>query len=208
MYAKFSHLVDQNGAPIRNVILKQHHHVRIDGEFKADCKIWEQFLQSQEIFTRPMVDFEDFQNNAELIDFYTDASQGETKGFGCFYSDQWTFGPWKPGFIKNYEPSIAYLELFILCIRVFVWQEQLSNTRVIVHCDNQAVVEIVNSQMSSCKQSMVLLRLLTLNNLKFNRRLFAQYITTKDNYLSDALSQLQIIKFFQLAARDGREVRI
>ena len=74
MYTKFSHLVDRNGAPIRNAILKQHHHICIDGEFKADCKIWEQFLRSQEIFARPMVDFEDFQNNAELIDFYTDAS--------------------------------------------------------------------------------------------------------------------------------------
>ena len=47
MYAKFA-----CGKP-----LKQHHHIRLDQEFKFDCKVWETFLcsSSASVVNRPMV---------------------------------------------------------------------------------------------------------------------------------------------------------
>ena len=65
---------------------------------------------------------------------------------------------------------------------------------------------MINSLSSGCKQCMLLLRLLTLNNLQHNRRVFCQYVETYNNYLADALSRLQIKRFFSLASKDGHQV--
>ena len=48
------------------------------------------------------------------------------------------------------------------------------------------------------KKCMVLLRMLVLNCLKFNRRVSAVYVSSKDNFLSDAMSHNQMLKFRQL----------
>ena len=46
---------------------------------------------------------------------------------------------------------------------------------------------------------MKLIRLLTLNNLRHDRRIFIRHVEGKSNVLSDALSRLKFDKFFQLA---------
>ena len=80
---------------------------------------------------------------------------------------------------------------------VFAWPERIQNTRVI-RCDNESVVHMVNSMSSNCAQCMKLLRLLTLNNLKFNRRIFVHHISGKNKLLSDALSRMKFEKIFRL----------
>ena len=45
---------------------------------------------------------------------------------------------------------------------------------------------------------MVLIRMLTINGLHFNRRLSAKYISTKENSLADALSRGQMSCFRRL----------
>ena len=100
--------------------------------------------------------------------------------------------------MKQYHPSIEYLELFALCAGIFTWESELRDCRIIVLCDNQAVVAMVNAITSRCPNCMQLLRLLVLNGLMFNRRVFASYIDTKSNFLSDALSQSQLKCFRRL----------
>ena len=70
---------------------------------------------------------------------------------------------------------------------------------MLVSCDNQAVVGMINNLASSCPQCMFLLRILVLNCLKFNRRIVARYISSRENYLSDALSRGKIQRFLDLA---------
>ena len=95
------------------------------------------------------------------------------------------------------KPGIAYLELFALTVGILVWQSEpeLKDSRVILHCDNISVVHMVNSLTSSCKNCMVLIRLLTINNLLYSRRLTDVYVNMKDNGLSDALSRNQMKTF-------------
>ena len=97
--------------------------------------------------------------------------------------------------MKHCEPSIAYLELFAICAAIYSWTDKLRNLRVLLHCDNQAVVEMVNSMSSKCPQCMKLIRLITLMGLKLNSRFFAQCISTKKNLAADSLSRLQLEKF-------------
>ena len=55
-------------------------------------------------------------------------------------------------------------------------------------CDNTSAVEMINNTTSSCQNCMVLIRILVLESLKSNVRVFAKYISSKANAYSDALS--------------------
>ena len=171
MYAKFSGFTkvgsvtckDQNKKEERT-ILKPHYYVRLDAEFKDDCRMWIKFLsQSDQCIPvlRPFADLAEDKSAAHL-QFFSDASAAISTGFGCYYNGQFTFGMWSTGFIENCKPSIAYLELYALCVAVFIWSNELCNCRVVIACDNIAAVNMVNNTTSSCKNCIVLIRLLTL----------------------------------------------
>ena len=104
---------------------------------------------------------------------------------------------WGEDFIDKFNPSIEYLELFALVAGVLTWEseEVLVNTRITIFCDNMGIVGMINKMTSNCK---ILLRILTLNNLRFNRRITARYVDTKSNFLADALSRNQIKRFKML----------
>ena len=183
--------------------LKQHHHIRLDNKFKSDCRIWIQFLASDEfqVLNRPMVDLLQPEWNMQEVGFTSDASAAATKGFGCTLGTKWLRGDWGSDFILQKKPSIEYLELFALCMGILSWQNQLENIKMIVHCDNESVVHMVNGLTSKCKNCMLLLRVLTLNGLIHNRKVVAKYISMKSNYLSDALSQGQMLQFRNLGSK-------
>ena len=184
--------------------LKFYHHVTMDVEFRNDCAMWLTFLKNandnKALLCRPFIDFEDTMTTAEELQFFTDASKKETYGFGAVYGNHWTFGVWEKDFIRTHDPSIEYLELFALCIGIFSWGNELANRRVIVHCDNQAVVQMINNTTSSCVNCMYLIRMLVLDGIMYNRRLFAKYIKSGDNILADALSRQQLKRFWDNAS--------
>ena len=174
--------------------------MRVDAEFKKDCQVWIDFLsdQSSTGVCRPMINLAE-SVVATDIGFSSDASAKASLGFGCVLGDKWTYGMWEPGFIKTFTPSIEYLELYALVAGIMTWQYELCNIRMFVHCDNQAVVSMINNLSSSCPNCMILIRMLVLNGLKYNRRIFAVYLSTKANYLVDSLSRGKIRKFLSLA---------
>ena len=108
-------------------------------------------------------------------------------------------GEW---FHQNYNPSIEYLELVGLTAALLTWGKFITDQRVILFCDNTAVVGMVNSMTSSCKNCMYLLRLIALDNLIHNRRVFVKYVKTADIYLADTLSRLQFSRFWKLAPKE------
>ena len=90
-----------------------------------------------------MVDVSKFMTAWQLC-FYSDASAKVTLGFGAIFNSKWIYGQWEPGFIKQCNPSIEYLELFALTVAVLTWEEYLENDRIILFWDNASVVEMVN----------------------------------------------------------------
>ena len=69
-------------------------------------------------------------------------------------------------------------------------------------CDNQSVVAMVNNNSSSCKNCMVLIRILVLHSMKMNARVYAKYVTSRDNKILDLLSRLKIDTFKKLTKDD------
>ena len=209
MYSKYVHIegLQTNGSATmgtlkKTVKLKQHHHVRVDAEFRNDCKVWKTFLEHQSVVNRPMINFDTDSFSASQLKFFTDSSRNELLGFGCIYNSHWTFGQWENNFIRDCQPSICYLELFAVCVGIFTWAEELRDMRIEVFCDNQGAVEIINSSSSKCKNCLLLVKMLTLNNLMFNRRVFARFIPTKENFLADSLSRLKFEAFFHAAGKN------
>ena len=176
--------------------LKQHHHIKVDSELRSNCSMWETFLNHPSSLCRPLIDFLKVLT-ADTLDFYTDAS-GEL-GFGCVFDKEWTFGKWNPDFIEKARPSIEYLGLFAVAVAILLWAEKLANRQVIIYCDNQSVVEMINKSVSSCRNCMVLIRFITLASIRANVRFFADYVRSVDNIRADALSRGQLSRIWRHA---------
>ena len=89
MYAKYSEVATRQS----NSKLKPHHHVRLDAEFRNDCRIWDLFLQNQSAVCRPFIDIKDKEHTwtAKQLKFYTDASKNQFLGIGMMFNKEWSF---------------------------------------------------------------------------------------------------------------------
>ena len=88
-----------------------------------------------------------------------------------------------------YKGSIEYLELYTVTARILAWIEQFCNKGVYIFCNNQSVVDIINKSSSSYKNCMVLIRMITLQGLKCNVRIYARHRRGIHNKISDAISR-------------------
>ena len=123
------------------------------------------------------IDFNEL--SADEIFMYSDASKNKDLGFGAVCQNDWMIGMWAESklnpesddnFIQDQDPSIAYLELYALVAGVIQWIHRFANKRVILFCDNESVVHMVNKSSSRCKNCMVLIRLMTLESMVHNVR--------------------------------------
>ena len=197
MYAKFSGCISlpdnrKVNDSRSNRQLKPYHHVRLDAEFRQDCLMWIDFLENQKKgICRPFIDAS-VSVTAKQLDFYSDVTKGVNLGLGAVFGKRWLFARWEDNYIQNLDPSIEYLELLGLCMGVFAWSHLLKNQRVIIFCDNQAVINIMNNTSSACKNCMVLIQFLTLRCLRENIRIFCRWIRGKNNLRADLLSRQKI----------------
>lgn len=95
--------------------------------------------------------------------------------------------------------NITFLEYFPILAAVHMFEDQLANKKVIFHCDNAAVVEIINCQTSKCPRVMDLVRPFVLKCLQINVLIRAQHIKGVNNTIADALSRFDMQLFRELA---------
>ena len=187
--------------------LKLHHHIKISHETKLDLKIWEIFLHRPEVLSRPFLDVYGTEFTSETLDMYSDASKNPELGLGALCGEEWTYCQWNSTFITEMYPSIEYLELYAVLVAVKLWIHNYKNKRIILFCDNRSVVDMINSNTSSCKNCMVLIQILVLEGILHNVRIGAKHISGKANYFSDALFRLQLKRFWDLASQHNKQFR-
>ena len=180
-----------------STVLKQHHNIRITAENKQDLKTWKFFLSRPDAFYRefliPQI------HTATELDMYSDASRNFKLGFGAYCGPEWTVGQWDEQFCIAKQPSIEYLDLFGVTVVVLNWLKLFKNMRIVLFCDNEAVMSMINNSSSKCKNCMVLVRMIVLESLVYNTRVFARYVKSKDNEKADAISRLQWSRFWKIA---------
>ena len=152
--------------------LKQHHHVRVNREMRLNLQVWKVFLSKPTAFARPFIDYSNVLA-AEEIDFYTDSSGNSKLGMGGICGNSWMYAQWDEKWTNENNPSIEYLELYAVTTAIISWIRRFTTQRVVIFCDNNSVVEMINSSSSRCKNCMMLIRLIVLECIISNVRVFA-----------------------------------
>ena len=164
-------------------IAKPFYFIRITKEVKEDLKIWEMFLKN---FNGKTIIRELPVNDSLTLHMYSDASK---LGFGATFGSEWIQSTWP----ENWKAlNIALLELFPIYVMIKMFGMKLTNSKILFHCDNIAVVSIVNNQTSKDKLIMKLVRPLVLLLLQFNINFKAVHIAGVKNVLADAISRYQV----------------
>lgn len=198
--------------------LKQFHHVRVDNELRADCQLWMKFLHDPINVSRPFLDFIPGKG-AEVLVLASDASLNSKLGMGGHFTrmkmengrpklvTSWFCQKWPAKFVAQSNCSIEVAELLGACMAVTIWIPELKGRRVVIWCDNQAVVHMINNASSSCKKCMFLLRHWTLMCMTFSCRVFCRFVSTRQNWRADALSRMKIHTFKSgMTKSDGGQV--
>ena len=171
-----------------------HHHIRVTNAMLQDLLVWQQFLKE---FNGSSMITQSW-SHATYFNLYTDAAG--TEGFGAFLDNQWTNGKWPRDFKSGRMlKDITFKELFPIVLAIYLWGDNFVNQKVLFHCDNQAVVTIINRQTSKSKRTMHLVRLLVSYCLGRNIAFRAVHIPGAKNGIADALSRFQFRKFRRLA---------
>ena len=91
------------------------------------------------------------------------------------------------------------LEYFPIIVALHLWGSYLRNKKILLHTDNMAVVQAINSMTSKSDNMMVLLRHFTLKCLEFNVLVKTEHIPGYKNSIADSLSRFQFQRFRELA---------
>ena len=166
--------------------LKAPHHVtRVNKSIKGDLNMWLTFLENYNgvsVF-RDQVEV----TNGDL-EFFTDAAA--SIGMGIYLKGKWAQAKWGDHFKAETEGNnITFLEYFPILVALHLFGEEVRNKKVLFHCDNAAVVEIINQQTSRCPRVMNLVRPLVLKCMELNTVIRAKHIKGEHNIIADALSR-------------------
>ena len=172
-------------------VTQSFHHIRLNGEARADINCWLDYLQAHNGTT---LFLERDWTSSQSINLYSDAAG--SKGFAAVYGAAWVAGPFPDSWASFH---ITIKELYPIVLALSLWGHTLQNRRVRFHTDNQACVHIINSQTSKDKHIMHLVRHLVSVSLKHNILFRAEHIPGRHNVISDLLSRFQFQKAAQLA---------
>jgi len=124
------------------------------------------------------------------IYLFTDASG--SLGWGAVYGSRWLQGSWSPDEILA---SIEYKELYAICGACSSWGHLWQKLRILVYCDNEAVVMCLAKGYSKSPAVMDLIRRLFFVCTKFGFTVSAKHIPGRTNVAADALSRRDLQAF-------------
>ena len=166
-----------------------HYKIKLNSEFQKDVDWWIRYMRS---WNGVSLFYEEAWLSNDLLQLYTDASD---LALAAYYSSSYFILTFENNFEHLKHKSINYRELLAIVIAVCTWGRSFKQKRILFHCDNYSVVEIINKGTSNSPDMMELVRTLFFECAHYGCELKAAWIDTKANYLADSLSRLNIDKF-------------
>ncbi len=167
-----------------------HFKIKLNKSARADLYWWMKSIQSHNGVTYFPVKWHE--NECSVL--FTDASD---RAMGGWIDGHWYAYPYTGEMAHASSLPIHYREMMAVCIGVATFADQLSNHKVILRVDNQAICHAINAGTIKCEPTMKLIRCLYYTMTQCNIQCQAKYISTEDNVQADALSRLDIQKFRQ-----------
>ena len=146
---------------------KAHHHICLGEVARSDIIWWDTFLKSWNgvsIFPPSL-------SQHPRHHFYSDAAG--SFGCGAVWENHWFPYQWPP---SSRGSAIATQELLPIFVACMIWGPWWKDSSVLVHCDNLAVVQVVNSGYSTDKDMMHILCCLFFIRAYWGIRLQAEHI--------------------------------
>ena len=163
-------------------ISRPNFHIRLNNEARLDMAAWLVFLES---FNGVSVLLNENWLSSEKLELFTDASN---LGFAGVLKGKWFQGGWPSSWEQKH---IAIKELFPIVLALKMWSTHLRDRRLLILCDNEAVVYVINKQSSRDSSLMSLIRTLTVTLMQFNIVIRAKHVPGKLNVVADMLSRFQ-----------------
>jgi len=172
---------------------KTHHlaHIRISKAAKRDLHWWTVLLHQWNgvaiIHSLPR----------PVITIYTDASG--TKGIGGIWEDK-AFSVHLNR--RHRTKHINWKEMFAIFFAVSLWADEWIGCRVILMCDNSAVVDAINKK-SMRGITITILQFILLIAAIRDIELHSEWLSSEDNAIADALSRHQFDRLTSLCEQQG-----
>ena len=157
---------------------RRHHHIRLNKEFRSDLLWWRVFAPHW--------------NGAALIihdccrEFHLFSDASGSWGCGAWHDSKWFQLKWDE---RTQQSDISVKELLPVIIAAAIWGDSWKGGRVQAHCDNMAVVTVLNSRYSKDGQLMQLLRCLFFLEAHYQFKISSTHIAGVENDLADDLSR-------------------
>ncbi|XP_063060227.1 uncharacterized protein LOC134453282 [Engraulis encrasicolus] len=176
--------------------------VHFDDGARSDLGFWSRLLQS---WNGISFFYHDMSESSTSLALFTDAAP--SVGFGGYFQGQWIADARPAEFrtLASGSASIALFEMYPIVAASVLWGKAWSRRRITMHCDNEAVVAIINKGRSSCPLIMPLLRRLTWQSVLFNFIVTAEHIPGLCNVVADSLSRFRFQEFRRLCPSARRD---
>ncbi|XP_065182584.1 uncharacterized protein LOC135813415 [Sycon ciliatum] len=164
-----------------------HYKIKLSVEALEDLKWWQRLLSQwngKSFFHMPNW------TPSPDIQLFTDASG--SIGWGACYGHRWIQGQWLP---EQADYSIEWKEMFAIAAACSSWGLEWRKLRIIVYCDNEAVVACLSNGCSRSPPVMDLIRRLFFMCANFGFILSAKHIPGCTNKAADALSRFNMQAF-------------
>lgn len=168
---------------LRNITSRSARHL-VTQEMKQDINWWLEFLpkfNGVSLIKSPKWVYDD-------LNFTTDAC---LSGGGAICLDQCMHFTFTPEICEQ-AGHISALELFVIVVAARCWSSLLQHRRVLVSCDNQAAVDVINSGFTKDHFMQRCLRQLWWTSALHDFEIRATHIPGAHNSIADALSRWEL----------------
>ena len=158
---------------------------KVTEEFRKDLLWWKEFLPQYNGIS--MMALENWSLPDEIV-----ATDACLKGCGGWYCEQGEFFHTEfPDYILRKDLSINALELLTIVVAAKIWGRHWKGKRIVVHCDNEVSVSVMDTGRSHSAFLQSCLRELEFAAVRWEFEIRGNHIPGIENRIPDALSRWQ-----------------
>ncbi|XP_060725388.1 uncharacterized protein LOC132845438 [Tachysurus vachellii] len=169
-----------------------HDSIKLDAGCKSELHFWSLLCAG---WNGISFFYNDEVETSVALKFFTNVAP--SRGFGGLFNNQWFASSW-PKELSTLPPnalSTALLELYPIVKACILWGNLWFRKQILVYCNNEATVHIINKVCSSVLFINKFLRRLTWTCITSNFILRAAHIPGLDNKIADCLSRFKFQEF-------------